>query len=261
MKYPTLVARQLAINQRIGTGTTSELVSYLALDKKNPSTGNTLRQILMEIPSSSHEGVPVFHSIDRQWRSENYITFTFLPDNESDGRMYIAGLIPFLRASSDSWFLQFFSEEAKYNHHHNVWDPSTRQIFSTDEADINSFLCEDDAQNLSDEPTAMKASNVVSMNSEVEFCVPDVEATSGKPAMYEDDSVSTFRSHAKGLLSSGSDRLSVSFSQPIVIDEGAQAPVGGSQPIPSAVHEDSKEDGSVSRMSDSMTKILVGGSI
>jgi hypothetical protein len=73
--------------------------------------------------------------------------------------------------------------------------------------------------------------------------------------MYEDDSVSTFRSHAKGLLSSGSDGLSVSFSQPIVIDEDAQAPVGGSQPIPSAVHEDSNEDGSVSRMSDSMTKI------
>jgi hypothetical protein len=98
LKHPMLVARQLAINQRIGYGTTSEIVSYLALDKKTPSTGNTLRQVLMNIPSSTHEGVPVFHSIDRQWRSESIITFTFLPDNESDGRMFIGGLIPFLRA-------------------------------------------------------------------------------------------------------------------------------------------------------------------
>lgn len=186
MKFPTLVARQLAINQRIGTGTSGELVTYLALDKQNPNTGRTLRQVLMDIPSSNHENVPVFHSMDRQWRSENVITFTFLPDNESDAREYIAGLIPFLKASPDSWFLKFFSKDAKYLHRHNVWDPSTKQMFSTDEADINNFLCEDDAQNLSDEPTASK----------VEFQIPDVEVTGDKPSMYGEDSVSTFRSHA-----------------------------------------------------------------
>ena len=73
--------------------------------------------------------------------------------------------------------------------------------------------------------------------------------------MYEKDSVSTFRLQAHGKFYSTSERMSVSFSQPIVIDEVAQSPTGASQPIPSAVHEDAYEDGSVSRMSDSMTKI------
>lgn len=65
-----------------------------------------LRQLLMKIPSCIHEDVPVSHSIDRQWCSGNVITFNFLPDNKSDAGMYIAGLIPFLKASQDSWFLQ-----------------------------------------------------------------------------------------------------------------------------------------------------------
>jgi hypothetical protein len=107
MKHPTLVSRQLAINHRIGTGTTGEMASYLALDKKNPSTGKSLRQKLIEIPSSTHEEVPVFHSMDRQQCSENVIVFTFFPDNKSDARMYIAGLIPYPRSSNDSRFLQF----------------------------------------------------------------------------------------------------------------------------------------------------------
>ncbi len=137
----------------------------------------------MDIPSSTHKEVPVFHSIDRQWRSERVVTFTFLPDNESDARMYIAGLIPLLRASPDSWFLQFFSEEAKYNHRHNIWDPSTKQFFSTDEVDINTFLCEDNAQNLSDEPAAMKETIISNMKSQVEFQVPDMETTGENLAM------------------------------------------------------------------------------
>jgi hypothetical protein len=208
----------------------------------------------MDIPSSTHEGVPVFHSIDQQWRSESIITFTFLPDNESDGRMFKGGLIPFFRASPESWFLQFFLEKAKYSHRHNLWDPTTNMIFSTDEADIHTFLCEDDAQNLSDEPTAMKDTTTSNLIIQVEFQVPDVEITSEKPAMYEEDSVSTFRSHAQGKSFSANKKMSVSFSQPIVIDETAQKPAAGSQQIPSVVHENVNEDGSVSRMSDSMTK-------
>ncbi len=126
----------------------------------------------------------MFHSIDHQWRSENIIMFTVLPDNELDGRMYIAGLIPFLRAFPDSWFLDFFSKGAKYTHHHNVWEPSTKQIFPADEADINTFLCEDDAQNLLDDLTAIKELKVSGMNSQLEFQVPAVETTGEKPAMY-----------------------------------------------------------------------------
>jgi hypothetical protein len=149
-----------------------------------------------------------------------------------------------------------FSEEAKYRYCHNIWDSSTKQGFSTDEAEISPFLCQDDVQNLSDEPTAMKETPVFKMSSQLKFQVPDVETSGDEPAMYEEDSVSTFRSHAQEKTHSTSAKVSVSFGNPIIIDKEAQAPTGRS-PIPSTVHESGNEDDSVSRMSNSMTKFSI----
>jgi hypothetical protein len=57
----------------------------------------------MSIPTSVFWEGPVFHTIVKQWQSEDVVTFTFLPENEADGWMYIAGLIPYLRVSADKW--------------------------------------------------------------------------------------------------------------------------------------------------------------
>jgi hypothetical protein len=57
----------------------------------------------MDIKSIINSEFPVFHSTDRTWRSESNITFTFLPENESDTRMYIAGLVPYLQDTQDLW--------------------------------------------------------------------------------------------------------------------------------------------------------------
>jgi len=39
--------------------------------------------------------------------------FSFLPENETKARSYIAGLIPYLRDQVGSWFVRHFSEEAE----------------------------------------------------------------------------------------------------------------------------------------------------
>lgn len=75
-----------------------------------------------------------------------------------------------------------------------------------------------------------------------------------KTAMYEEVSVCTFRSHAQDKPSATSEKISVSFGKPTIIADEAHAPAHRSQSVPSAVHESTNEDGSVLRMSDSMTK-------
>jgi hypothetical protein len=47
----------------------------------------------MSIPSSVFSGVPVLNTIDKQWQSENVVTFIFLPENEAEGKMFVAWLI------------------------------------------------------------------------------------------------------------------------------------------------------------------------
>lgn len=88
---------------------------------------------------------------------------------------------------------------------------------------------------MSDEPTAMKRLSD-HFSCQAEFQVPGVEKTGDKPAMYDKDSVSTFRSHAQGKQFSSSEKMPVSFEKVIIIDEETQVSAGRSQ-IPLAVHE------------------------
>jgi len=103
-----------------------------------------LRKILLSIPSQVFPGKPLFHSVDRLWRSQTGIMFTFLPENEEDARSYIARLIPYLKDSANPWFMKFFSEEAKLRHMSSRWDQSTRQAYFADEAELEDLLADDD---------------------------------------------------------------------------------------------------------------------
>jgi hypothetical protein len=95
-KYASLIARQSALNSRLGTCTTWEMSTNLMLDRQEPKSGFSFRQLMMAIPSQVFLGTPLFHSIDKQWRSENGVTFTFLPENDADARNIVAGLLLFL---------------------------------------------------------------------------------------------------------------------------------------------------------------------
>jgi hypothetical protein len=85
----------------------------------------------------------------------NGITLTFLPENEADARSFVAGLIPFIKATHSQWFLKFFSEEAQLRHLNSTWDSETRQADSAKEAELYGFLADDDELNMTDEPSSI----------------------------------------------------------------------------------------------------------
>ena len=194
-KYASLIARQAALNSRLGTGTTWEFSTNLMIDRPEPTTGHSFRQLMMSIPSLVFPGTPLFHTIDRQWRSENGVTFTFLPENDSEARSIIAGLIPFLRHTANPWYMKMFTTEAKYRHASSKWDQATRQVFSIAEFEIDEFLADDDEYNKTDEPTADKPTRTFTHDeSYIQVEVPIIIDPEESPKMYEDsDSVSTFR--------------------------------------------------------------------
>lgn len=183
-KYGTVVARQSAFLSRLARGTSFEFASNLCLDCPHPNLGLSLRQVLMEIKSTVYSEFPVFHSIDRTWRSDSNITFTFLPENESDARMYIAGLVPYLCDTQDSWFLKLFTEEARATHQNSVWDLIAKQVSSTTNVWVGNALALDDELNFTDTPTSTW------FPTQAQFDIPEVAPRRETPAMHRDqDSV------------------------------------------------------------------------
>jgi hypothetical protein len=150
----------------------------------------------MDIKSTIYPEFPVFHNLDRTWRSDSNVTFLFLPENESDARMYIGGLIPYLRDTQDHWYLKAFTEEARGNHQSSIWDPIEKQVSSTSDVWIRHALALDDELNFTDTPTTSWQNSA-----QVQFDMPEVDMTGDTPALYRDqDSVSTFHPnrHTKG---------------------------------------------------------------
>jgi hypothetical protein len=91
--YGAALAKQASFVAKMGKGSSWEFTSNLILDKKEPTTGIPLRQLLMAIPSSNHPSYPLFHCINKGWKEGSTVVFHFLPSNESKARMYISGLI------------------------------------------------------------------------------------------------------------------------------------------------------------------------
>jgi len=188
-KYASLVFRQAALSARLCTGSTWEVTSHYVLDRPDPATGGTLRCIKMSIPLAVFPSTPLFHSVDRMWRSTNGVTFSFLPENETDTRSVIAGLIPFIKEMHSQWYLQFFSEGAKLCHDTSKWDVKTRSAYSAEEAESDGFLAEDDEMNKMDNVPGYRTQSMLS----IAIHRPRVSNMGEFPSMYKDsDSVSTF---------------------------------------------------------------------
>jgi hypothetical protein len=262
-KYGAVVARQAAFLSRLATGTSWEFATNLTLDRVHPSTGTTLRGILMSIDSLVYKGKPVFHSIDRTWRSDSQITFTFLPENESDARMYIAGLVPFLRDTQDKWYLKCFTEEAKMRHKSSIWDPKTKQVSSTTDIWVRNALALDDEMNFTDTPTASWAQQP---QPQVVIDIPDVSVDDDTPDIYKDqDSISTFHPHKNKDIQTTSDNNSVdpNESDQTTLDQSTHpSPPSSFVTKPKKASKSVKFDNSsisrsdvISRLSDTDTKI------
>ncbi len=251
-KYASLIARQAALNSRLGSATTWEFSTNLMLDRIEPKSGRSLRDIIMEIPSQVFPGTPMFHTMDKQWRSENGVTFTFLPENDSDARTIVAGLIPYLRYTAEPWYLSMFTSEAKLRHASSKWDHTTRQVFSVEEFEIDEFLAEDDEYNKTDEPTAERPSRREGPDeSYIQVHVPIIIDPEDSPKIYEEtDSVSTF--HQKDGPAPASVSPSKSFTPNIVSNPPSILASSTSDSKPNEI--DYQDDGeSVSKLSDTQS--------
>jgi hypothetical protein len=251
IKYGSLVARQSALNARLGTSFYDEMSTNLTLDQPEPKSGISLRQLLMSITAVEFPGTPLFHTIDKQWRSENALTFSFLPENESDARSMVAGIIPFLRDTADNWYFSFFSEDAKLCHKLSKWNPNTREVYSAVEGLIDDYLADDNRLNMSDEPTVMRsATRVVLYETNIQVYVPQVSDLETFPKMCRDtDSVSTFRSKAAPICPpSATFHPKISSSTPSLVDTSI------SSSIPINVDE-TEENESVSKISDTESRL------
>jgi hypothetical protein len=139
-----------------------------------------------------------------------FLTLTFIPENESEARLFVAGLIPFIKATHSPWFLKFFSEEAQLRHLNLVWDEQTRRAYSAEEAELDKFLANDNELNMTSELSGDKHSGLQS-----EHFTPRVANLEKIPTLYRDmDSVSTFHPITP---SSGSSTQPSTVFQPRVI--------------------------------------------
>jgi hypothetical protein len=249
-KYATLIARQAALSSCMGVGTTWEMSTNLLLDRPEPSSKVSLRQLLMNIPSQVFPGKPLFHSLDKQWRSENVVTFCFLPENEADARTMIAGLIPYIRDTHDPWYLSAFLTEAKLRHQSSRWDHKTRQVFSAEEAAILDFLTEDDELNHTDIPTEEKAST--QPNPDVEVNVPPCTDDTCHHFHEDADSVSTF--HPSGAsVASAYSRPSAVFQTRILVDPPSLNRSSTSSSLPTNI--DQQDGSAISKLSNTASRI------
>ena len=103
----------------------------------------TLRQALNKIVSSTDNRFPLFHSVDRSMGKNGGITFQFLPELESEARLMISNLLPYLHYLYGDQTKQCFTPSAVDRLSKCKWDPQTNSIIGAYDDEIN-FLDDSD---------------------------------------------------------------------------------------------------------------------
>ncbi len=169
------------------------------LDCKDPATKKSFRDILMSITAENKPGTMLFHSIDRQFKSDIIVNFQFHPEHASKANNLIAGLVPYLKDHGHHFHLKMFSPEALQRKAKAKWNRTTREADSETDAELANLLAEDDDLNFTDKPTLDKVivqhnpqKNKDESNPLVSVQVPAFP-TEPMPSMNPDkDSVSSF---------------------------------------------------------------------
>jgi hypothetical protein len=210
--YGAALAKQASFVAKMGKGSSWEFTSNLTLDKKETTSGISLRQLIMAIPSSQHPNYPLFHCVNRGWMEGSTVVFHFLPCNESESRMYISGLIAYLRATASPWYLDLFKPTAHSRSHGTTWDPTTKQITSLLDTYFPDTLRLDPLYDLSNSNAGLLSANPSANdnleNTSISFEVPLPDGASMD--FYKDgDSISTFRRIAKSVLKKKKEKSSL----------------------------------------------------
>jgi len=192
-KFASCITWQAALNAGLASAITREISTNLLLDRRAPSTKKSFRQVLMEITPENTPGTSLFHTIDRQFKSDMIVNFQFHPEHASEAHNLITGLVPFLKDNGHFFHLKMFNPEALQRQAKARWNASTREADSETDAELANLLAEDDDLNFTDEPTTEK---VVDDNPTqaplVVMQVPSFPPDLMRSMQAEDDSVSTF---------------------------------------------------------------------
>ena len=103
----------------------------------------TLRQALTQIMSTTDERFPLFHSVDRSTGKMSGISFQFLPELESEARLMISNLLPYLHHHYGDISKQCFTPSAVERLQDCQWDPKAGTIVGAYDEEIN-YLEESD---------------------------------------------------------------------------------------------------------------------
>jgi hypothetical protein len=115
--YGAALAKHASFVSKMGKGSSWEFTSNLILDKQEPTTGLSLHQLIMAIPSSKHPNYLLFNCVNKGWKEGSTVVFHFLPSNESEARMYISGLMAYFHAMALPWYLELFTPVARAKSH------------------------------------------------------------------------------------------------------------------------------------------------
>ena len=187
-KYSALVARQAAISARIGSASCYDFAANMILDRSAPDTKQTLRQYLLSIPSVNFPSTPMFHTVDKTFRSTSGVTFSFHPENATHAHAIIAGLLCYVREYANPWFMRFFSEPIRIQHETSKWNPDSFEVDTAEGLELSSMLEADGEWNLL-EPDFSQVKETNHLNPS-----GPPKASETYASLYKDsDSVSTFR--------------------------------------------------------------------
>jgi hypothetical protein len=152
IKFALCLARQAALNAGLASAVTREISTNLLLDRVDHSTSISFRQVLMGISPQDKPGTTLFHTIDRQFKSDIIVNFQFHPD-------LIAGLVPYLKDNGHEFHLKMFTPEAIQRQARARWNSETREADSENDTELANLLAKDDNLNFTDEPTLKKVKN------------------------------------------------------------------------------------------------------
>ena len=103
----------------------------------------TLRQALTQMMSTTDKRFPLFHSVDRSLGKMSGISFQFLPELESEARLMISNLLPYLNYHHGNKVNQCFTPAAVERLADCKWDPEAGSVVGAYDDEIT-FLDESD---------------------------------------------------------------------------------------------------------------------
>ena len=160
----------------------------------NLTTDLTLRQALTKIMSTTDHRFPLFHSVDRSTGKMSGISFQFLPELESEARLMISNLLPYLHHHYGDIASKCFTPSAVERLSDCKWDPEAGTIIGAYDEEIN-YLDESDIM------TQYITSKTQPSTTPTPQTVPNTTVSSNPPLLQnsaygqDDDSVSTLGNH------------------------------------------------------------------